>query len=388
MSTIAIVNRSSGKAAGVLAGDIAMPARGNWIAHLEVGTEAPFVDGDLVKVVVAGDEGKQAANAFFFGFVRRVGSWGGRSRLVVAGGAGGLSDTIDGDDLIASPDHDVPLELAARRICEAAGERLSETVDLTGREIPRWTRARSTALQALDVLADAHGLGWRVLDDGSIWVGEETFPELPRKSVGLQIALEPDDDLISCGVDGAADLRPGTAVLGRRVQRVAYTLEGSFRAELQLETAGGSGATAGGGIPANVRPIVYREFRACKVVKRHPDDSLDLVPDDDTLPGMRQVSLRVGLPHCRVLLDPGARVLVAFEGASPAFPYAVTHANDDGATHGIARVGDSVDCGWVRVVVDGSAPSGYGLASSAPSAPGAFHLIGVISSGSAEAFLR
>jgi hypothetical protein len=52
------------------------------------------------------------------------------------------------------------------------------------------------------------------------------------------------------------------------------------------------------------------------------DGTLELRPDNPRVPGLSKVPLRLGVPGVRVIVLPGARVLVGFEGGDPSRPVA------------------------------------------------------------------
>ncbi|MEP7123143.1 MAG: hypothetical protein ABJE95_19600 [Byssovorax sp.] len=81
--------------------------------------------------------------------------------------------------------------------------------------------------------------------------------------------------------------------------------------------------------------VVYR----ATVVVQHADGSVDLRLDGTSLQP-RNVRLDVGIPGCRVIVDPGALVRLAFEGGTPDGAYAFGIPLDVGASRGLVAVGD------------------------------------------------
>lgn len=80
------------------------------------------------------------------------------------------------------------------------------------------------------------------------------------------------------------------------------------------------------GLVAIVRGVTQRlDFMAsyrARVVSQNEDLSLELICDDQRLPRMSRVPLRLGIPGITVKVAPGAYVLVGFEGGSPEAPRA------------------------------------------------------------------
>lgn len=382
MSAVVIL-RATGPGVAVLSGDLVMPLRGNWFAHLVTGAGAGApVEGERVTIFVAANPARRIPEARFVGTVRRAGKWGGQHEIVIVGGAGGLTTELAGDDLVGHAKA-VPLEVVADRIASTAGEVLDDTVldNLKNYAVPRWTRARGPAGSALSVMVDEFGLSWRVLDTGAVWLGLETWPELKPAALGYELEEQPDDGTIRAA-SGGATLRPGIVVLGRRVTRVRYDFGGEVVAEL---------LTAVSGERAFIdRPLVYREQHAATVVDVHDDDSVDLTLDTDILPGLQNVRLRAGMPGARLVSAVGDRVRVRFDGASPQEPCAAAFDQDSTATKGVARVGDLINVGTLSVAMAGPDPvftyTPPGLPPEAPSST--ITLFGFVTSGSDEVFLR
>lgn len=70
------------------------------------------------------------------------------------------------------------------------------------------------------------------------------------------------------------------------------------------------------------RALDYLALYPATVLKDHGDMHLDLRPDDERLPPLVRVPLRLFLPGAYVRVREGARVLLGFEGANPERPVA------------------------------------------------------------------
>lgn len=330
----------------ILEGDIAMPARGPWLAHLIVDAdtaESAVAPSGAVSIVMHAETGGPSA-VTFAGTVRRGNPWQGRCPLVVVGGAGGLRTELPSRDHLPGPTT-VDALLVAQGIASACGEELDASVSdaLTGLTLDRWVRLRMTAARALSVLADSLGLQWRVLSSGKLWIGRETWPTVGDAAVGLEIDEDADDGMIVAAPDTAA-IRPGTTVLGRRIERVTYRLEAGTRAELLFAITGEASEP--------LEPIVYREAHGAKIIKQNDDGTLEIVADDPRLGGLSSVPIRSGIPGAKLTLDAAKinagteRVRLAFEGGSPSKPYAFGFDEDRLTdTYGVVRVGDAGDAG-------------------------------------------
>lgn len=92
----------------------------------------------------------------------------------VVGGAGGL-----GTVLAPKAYRGVDAKLVLSEILAGAGEALAATSDMTAlaARLPFWTRMQAKAGEAMAALLRAVGVpAWRVLADGTIWFGTESWP--------------------------------------------------------------------------------------------------------------------------------------------------------------------------------------------------------------------
>ncbi len=341
-------------AAECLALTLTLPRRGMVPAHLELSADAAPLVGEAATITLASETG---AAQTFTGIIRRAAPWAGRSRVVFVLGAGKLRDTLPSRDHVggALP---VTALLVAAGIADASGETLSPlSVDLLASlTLSRWVRAGAdaageggTAIEALDTLcsrlalvAGQPELTWRILPDGTLWIGVDAFAE--GGDTGNVFDDDPDDGAIICAPP-AATLRPGTTINGRLAERVTYRIEGgALRAEVLY--------TVAGDMSANETPDVYRESHAATVEAQNADGTIDVTPDDSRLAGngLRMIPFRVGMPGCKVEIPAGSRLRIAFADADPSQPFAYAIDQDTEAAHKFALVGDAVSIGWLTGV--------------------------------------
>jgi hypothetical protein len=376
MSTVTLTTAAG--SVDVLTGDVTLPTRGAWTAHLEIAGDVEL--SGAATMTLAGEN--DAEPETFVGFVRRSKPWQGRTRAVIVGGAGGLLKTIPPRDHLAGV-QPVTALLVAQGIATAAGETLADSVaaNLAGRFLPRWMRAESTALAALDYFTALLGLEWRVLADGTIWIGVDTFPDATA-DIGETWIDDGDDGRIDCAPP-APTLRPGSTVLGHPIERVTYRVTGSAaRAELLYPVAGSPSPA-----PAPA-PLVYREVHGCDVVVQNPDGTLDLFVDDQRIAEVRSVPFRVGIPGCKVTIPAGSRVRVCFPDGDPSQLFAFALDQDTAAAVALALVGDRVELGWLSGVA-GSGPGAMPVTFvlSPTSSPLAVSLTGIIT-GPGHAYVK
>lgn len=201
----------------VVAGTVTRPRTGCWVADLE--TERPPPPG-VVRTKLTGPSLELS------GSVVRRGVFGGRSRVRIVGGAGRLPTVLP-----ARAFRSMPVSLLLEDITVAAGERAAALDDaLGGRSLLAWVRAAMPAGQAVASLAELFEVGWRVLDDGTIWVGEDNW----RASAVDGVVLHTDPIRRSVFVaPSSMGVAPGTTWQGFRVEAVTHTIEATgFRTEI------------------------------------------------------------------------------------------------------------------------------------------------------------
>ena len=348
-------------------GLLRLPVRGNWTASVTLGWEsAPSIGSVAELVFVREDESEDV----FAGVIRRSGFLPGSQTVTatVVGGAGNLLELVPPRDYVAGS-APLPAGLVARGIVDDVGEQLAAGVELAldGLTLPRWTRIASSARAALDLLADRLGLGWRVLADGTIWVGVETWPELDNAA--FYVGGDPSDGAVLYASDGAP-LVVGSTVDGVQAIAVEYSIGASLRATVRGVVPGD---------PVRVPDLTaYRASYAAVVRAQRDDGSLDLDAEDNTIGALLGVRFRIGIPGATATIPPGSWVRVLFESADPRGAYAIALDQDPAATAKFALVGDGVDCAYLT----GVAPPGGGpvvFAVSPVPVPNAVHITGSVS---------
>ena len=203
----------------VLAAVVRFPARGVWTAALDLDTDT--VPSGAVSIACDGADP-------LVGTVIHGALVGSVARLFVVGGAGGLRGTLAALALQQGTLGDV-LATTLRE----AGETLSSTSQaLTDRAVARWHRAEGPACRAVGSLAATAGMTWRVLRDGTVWLGTDAF-DAAADAVRTTLGHDPAVGVWSWGCD-TIDAVPGELVrLGDdagdtfvRVGEIVYTLDG------------------------------------------------------------------------------------------------------------------------------------------------------------------
>lgn len=175
---------------------IHLPLRGVWCADVDVdAAEAP-----AGRVTLSADGGPAWSGTVVGGAVSH-GLWSGR----VVGGAGGLRAELDPRAHRNARLADVLVDVLAD-----AGEALAAGSGDLGAAVDLWHRARGSGAGAVGHVADAAGYGWRVLADGSVWLGAEAWPALALDDVSL-LELDPVRGVYTLGGETLA-IAPGASV--------------------------------------------------------------------------------------------------------------------------------------------------------------------------------
>jgi hypothetical protein len=177
--------------------DITRPRLGAWHADLRIdAAKADRFEGPIEIIV--------ADSLHLQGTAHRVGVHHESVFVRVVGGAGGLGTMLE-----PRAWRNVPLSLALSDVLDAAGETLSPTSDAGALQtlLPYWTRPAQLAGAEIGALFQVSGAqSWRVLSDGTIWIGSEGWP---RASLAFQeVEFEPELGRLTFGAD-VPSLNPG-----------------------------------------------------------------------------------------------------------------------------------------------------------------------------------
>ena len=302
----------------VVSGRIYLPRIGLWTADLELeDAEAP-----TGPVTLASDDGAFSLS----GFVRRGGSFAEIARVHVVAGAGGLDQEAP-----AAYYRGVTVRTPLQALLSAVGESLAGSANATalGQYLERWTREKGPAGLSLARLAEAAGVDWRALDDGTIWLGTDAYPDASVEEEDYELLEDtPEQFRAIISTEGIpSKLRPGTTFLGRKVEFVEYNVRSaSIAAHAWFQRAASSSHPILGPlqriIQHETRETKYHAPRAARVAAQHDDDSLDCVFDSGSeFPHMTRVPLYKFTPGVTQKVAVGARVLVWFSDGDPSKPF-------------------------------------------------------------------
>ncbi len=213
--------QASVNGAAVVKGSVVLPARGAWIAELELDADDTLPTGQHAATLDLGSQSLTGTVA-----TDRQGVYAGKLTARLVGGGNGLA-TI----LTARKYRGVPLSIPLTDILNETGERLSSTsasATLTY-PLPHWARARGPASSALECLLTAAGATWRILPDGALWVGVNTYPAATFDGEVIEERHGGSWKLLS---PNSGTLLPATTLFDRQVNAVVYRIASdSFKAE-------------------------------------------------------------------------------------------------------------------------------------------------------------
>lgn len=200
---------------------ITHPYSGAWMAHVVALSEEDITGG--VELVVNG--------LTYSGTVMRGGmnlkQWEGK----IIGGLGLLAAQLEGKFF-----DDVTAYLALRDAVTGAGESLADSSDeeaLKAVSLKQWARVQRTLGVELSRIAKRSGMVWRILRDGTVWMGTDAWEE--STLLGTQLDYWPARGKALYVPDAAPDLLPGQSIDGRHVSAVELRVdEGTARLTAML----------------------------------------------------------------------------------------------------------------------------------------------------------
>ncbi len=329
----------------------------------------------------------------------KTGMDGGRARCQVLAGNGRIRRKVSAHSYSSASG--VKVGTVVRDILKDCGEDLSDLSDseTLDKKLPRWhVPAGTTAANALTKLAEACDGAWRMLRDGTVWFGAETWPEVDPE--GTLVDEQWSDGCLILASE-TPNMVPGTVYQGQKIESVTHRYGERLRTEIRTNSAR---SALGRAFAQRQQEIDFSREYPCKVVTQNSDGTLQLLPDDEVMRarGLDAVPIRYGLPGCSAKLKPGARCHLAFAAGDPSRPYVglwefapefvesltlhadrVTLGGDaPGEGQDIARKGDSVDVPLPPAVFTGTIS---GAPASGVLTFPAMKMVGAIAAGSTKA---
>lgn len=229
-----------------------------------------------------------------------------------------------------------------RRLVTALTNKTGDIIDTTAdstllnRRVEHWSRPETLAFRYLSDIAEKGGGVWRVLRNGNLWFGAETWPILEFPHTEETKMGSGNGMRIAPGKPGTKDtplVRPGVTFKGKKVAEVITTwgsagisqniafedsdTPGYHSRSIQVEHVDWNTRTFG-------TQLDLSAMYPCKVTRQTGDLSkVDLLPDDLKIKGkgLQQIPIRYGMPGVKGKLKSGARVLLGWESADPSRPF-------------------------------------------------------------------
>lgn len=308
---------------------------GAWVADFVSDSEE--VPTGQVELVIDG--------ASFVGTARDVLVDNGKVTGRLVAGAGSMSSESDAGEVVAKTYTGVSLQTVLADVLRLSGERLSSTsATLSDHFVRNWQRSRGPYKRAVDALAAKAGLTWRMLRDGTLWLGTDAWAAADEAGI---------EEVSAEAADGYFDLReaisiaPGVTYQGKRIVQTTHSISKSgTQTEAWTKSAQGS--------LNQLKELLRREadfdrLWGCQVISQRSDYSLELLADDERIRGTGhdRVLIAPGVPGTRVQVPAGARCYIEFAGGDPSMPRVT--AWDAETTLTLLTIGDAASAQFVAL---------------------------------------
>jgi hypothetical protein len=258
----------------------------------------------------------------FVGTVVRVSNLGDLSwdTLVVAG-HGGLSKLLPVAQFV-SPTVGLILQDAVS-LC---GESLSPTIDpaFLSRPLQSWRRPIRELGRELDAIcSELSGDGsivWRVLPDGTIWLGVNLWVEAVVENYDI-MSWGAQDGCVEIGAEDPT-VSPGQTFNGvGRIGTVIHQVNAEETRSQMFLVGAYPGDKEAGAFDALLPQIDLLAFYQYQVLSQNADGTLELKSTDTRLPNLSRVPTRFGIPGISAAVSSGGVVLVGFGAGGSDDPY-------------------------------------------------------------------
>lgn len=240
----------------------------------------------------------------------------GRVRAKVVGGKSGFAKQCEPKFYRA-----IPASTVLREALAVGGETLASTSTGIDLHLPFWTRPAASVGEAFEECVAWLDATWRVLDDGSVWVGTETWSEVTLPKDGVLLEENPVEK--TAVFADAPAIRPGMSYEGRRIGRVELSVTPSETRSVVWFQESDPVRTAFTKIVRQMtRTMDFLAMYPATVVSQNGDGSLELKMKSDRMPSMSRIPIRYGVPGVSAKIKSGSVVAVEFERGDPSSPVA------------------------------------------------------------------
>lgn len=311
----------------VISGRISHPRTGAWFGEVTLEGEIVLAEDDKFSVSDGGYDFE------FQGRVIRSAVVHGRTQ-VRFGGATALRTRLRPRFYKDVP---LPARLVFDDILSDCGLARSSVANASflERDLKTWTRKEATGAEAIEAVCEAVGCVWRAspydnafeVFETDVWQPATTDADVIEENtqtgivtLGLErpdsIRLYPGQNL-SYGLEGrSGKISLVEHLFGENETRVRLTFEKGTSQKDRLSTALKTLVTRNA-------PLDYFALYPSTLVTQDTDNTLQIRPDDERLPSMAGVPLRLPVPGAVIKVTDGARVLLGFESGSPSKPVAL-----------------------------------------------------------------
>ena len=345
------ITRADGSIINVLQGQLWLQRAGNWCAPLDqIDSTTALAEDERVTITWQGSE--------YSGYVLRSSVNEGYAQVHVLGGIGGLTKELQPRGY----DNQILARVVVGDISRESGEQIAQaSTAALGTAMGSWLRRAGSAGDQLSALTDALGFVWRVLPDGSVWVGQDSWqpaqswehdvPEggwMPAfgvlRVIPSAIGAVPGDfysreigGVLVAGRVGAAVYAVDESGPSARL----YFVDDRAVADNQFEPLRAF-------VRETMRGVELLATYTGRVEAQRADGTLDVSPDDKRLPPMTGVRVRVPVPGAKLTVEVGSRCQLVFEGGDVQQRVATLY-TPGSDVRAVARVDDEVDCGSLKV---------------------------------------
>lgn len=334
----------------LVSGHLRMTKSGVWTAYdVLVDTATILNKGDSVTLALL--------NETFKGTIYNADVYLGFQRCTIIGGSGRLAEELE-----SAPYNSTTIGQVFKDIARKTGHTVSSTSDLEtlNFSLKAWNIIKMKASLAIEKLLSTTKTLWRILPDGTLWTGKESYTPLNDKDF-IIIEKFPDEGKWSI-YNEMYLIQPLTSLLGNNIVQVDYFVDdNTLSMDIYFEDISADSVQQ---LTEQDDKFLYDAKYRCKVIKQNTDGNLDLLPDpnfDLINNGFVNVPIVYPFPGMKIKVSNGAVCFVGFANGDPQYPR-VFGWEDSGepilvemvhtSAAEAARKGDSVDMGNITIAAN------------------------------------
>lgn len=286
-----------------------LPKIGAWMANdVLVDTDQEFNIGDSITM--------NFLDQTFKGTVLDTGVYRGFQQCTIIGGSGKFPDQLE-----SSSYNSIPLGQIVNDIARKTNHTVSTTSDqnLLNHNLVGWNILKMKASLALVKLLESQGAIWRILPDGTLWVGYESYTPLNTNDF---LVIEKFPEQARWNVYNEDYLvQPLSFLDGNNIQQVEYYVAADDLQQTLFFTS-----TFGDSIDdltSQEDNILYNTSYRCSVVSQKSNGTLDLLPNPTNeviKNGFSNVPIIYPFPGMKIEVPSGTICYVMFANNDPQYP--------------------------------------------------------------------